>query len=336
MTFLRHFGAVAVAMTATGLSLSEAAAAAPRSTAHSAAFDIVPLGVEGGVVEGSTSAWFIARHGQQRGLACDAGTLVPGIRAAIAKGGFPKETRPSEVLHQGIGAYLITHPHLDHVAGLVMVSPDDRSKPIFALPEVNSALAADYFNWSAWPNMGDRGKPSLLARYRYRDLAPGADAVPVEDTGLSVTAFPLSHGGTLSTAFLVRAGEDAMLCMGDTGPDAVEHSTRLDGLWRSVAPLVRAGRLRAIIVETSYPDPRRDEDLFGHLTPRWLHRELGRLAELAGGPGRMRNLPVVIGHIKPSVDGGPETVATIARQLSEGEGPPVRYVIAEQGLRLVF
>lgn len=336
MTFLRHFGAVVVAMAATGLSVSAAAVAAPRSTADSAAFDIVPLGVEGGVVEGSTSAWFIARHGHEQGLACDAGTLVPGIRMAIAKGGFPKGTRPSDVLHRRIGAYLITHPHLDHVAGLVMVSPDDRAKPIFALPEVNAALAANYFNWSAWPNMGDRGKPPLLARYRYRDLAPSVDAVPVEDTGLSVTAFPLSHGGALSTAFLVRAGDDALLCMGDTGPDAVEHSTRLDSLWQAVAPLVRAGRLRAIIVETSYPDPRRDEELFGHLTPRWLHRELGRLAELAGGAGKLTDLPVVIGHIKPSVDGGPETVATIARQLSEGEGPPVRYVIAEQGLRLEF
>ncbi|WP_395397784.1 3',5'-cyclic-nucleotide phosphodiesterase [Novosphingobium sp. BL-8A] len=313
------------------------ACAAPLSAdAASRAFDVVPLGVEGGVVEGSTSAWFIARRGQEQGLACDAGTLVPGIRAAIAKGGFPTGTRPSDVLHRRIGAYLITHPHLDHVAGLVMVSPDDSPKPIFALPDVNAALAADYFNWSAWPNMGDRGRPPLLGRYHYQDLTPGAPPVPVEQSGLTVTAFPLSHSGALSTAFLIRAGEEALLCMGDTGPDAVEHSARLTSLWQAVAPLVRAGHLRAIIIETSYPDPRKDAELFGHLTPSWLKRELARLGDLVGEPAKMAGLPVVIGHIKPSVDGGPQNVEAIKRQLSEGDGPPVRYIIAEQGRSLAF
>lgn len=328
LTFLRQFGAMGLACVALATPL--AATAAP------AAFDVVPLGVEGGVVEGSTSAWFIVRKGQEQGLACDAGTLVPGIRAAIAKGGFPAGTQASEVLHRRIGAYLISHPHLDHVAGLVMVSPDDSAKPILALPEVNAALAADYFNWSAWPNMGDRGKPPLLKRYRYEDLAAGGGAVPVAETGLTVTAYPLSHGGALSTAFLIRAGEEALLCMGDTGPDAVEHSTRLETLWQAVAPLVRAGQLRAIVIETSYPDPRKDSELFGHLTPGWLHKELNRLAVLAGGKDRLKGLPVVIGHIKPAIDGAGPVVATIARQLAEGEGPPVRYVIAEQGVGLHF
>ena len=325
MTFLRHSLVAALAI------------AAPLSAhAASGTFDIVPLGVEGGVVEGSTSAWFIARHGQEQGLACDAGTLVPGIRAAIAKGAFPAGTKASDVLHRRIGGYLITHPHLDHVAGLVMASPDDTPKPIFALPDVNAALAADYFNWSAWPNMGDRGRPPLLGRYRYQDLAAGAAPVPVEKSGLTVTAFPLSHSGALSTAFLIRAGDDALLCMGDTGPDAVEHSTRLASLWQAVAPLVRAGQLRAIIIETSYPDPRKDAELFGHLTPTWLKRELAQLTDLAGGPAKMAGLPVVVGHIKPPIDGGRQISATIGRQLAEGGGPPVRYMIAEQGRKLVF
>lgn len=324
MTFLRHCLVAVLAF------------AAPLSAHAAPTFDVVPLGVEGGVIEGSTTAWFIARHGQEQGLACDAGTLVPGIRAAIAKGGFPAGTRASDVLHRRIGAYLITHPHLDHVAGLVMASPDDSPKPILALPEVNAALAADYFNWSAWPNMGDRGRAPLLRRYRYQDLTPGAAPVPVEETGLTVTAFPLSHGGSLSTAFLIRAGDEALLCMGDTGPDAVEHSTRLNALWQAVAPLVRAGQLRAILVETSYPDPRKDAELFGHLTPAWLQKELAQLAEFAGGPAKMAGLPVVIGHIKPSIDGGPQIVATIKRQLAQGNGPPVRYVIAEQGRKLPF
>lgn len=203
-----------------------------------------------------------------------------------------------------------------------MASPDDSAKPILALPEVNAALSAHYFNWSSWPNMGDRGQPPMLRRYRYEDLVAGGKPVPVGDTGLSVTAYPLSHGGSLSTAFLIRSGEDALLCMGDTGPDAVEHSARLEALWQAIAPLVRAGRLRAIIVETSYPDPRKDTELYGHLTPKWLRAELGRLAAAAGGADGLKGLPVVIGHIKPSIDGAEPAVSAIMRQLAEGGSPP--------------
>ncbi|MGF7153518.1 3',5'-cyclic-nucleotide phosphodiesterase [Novosphingobium gossypii] len=299
-------------------------------------FDVVPLGVEGGIEEGATTAWFIAPRGGGAGLTCDAGTLVPGIRAAIDKGGFPAGTKASTVLHERIRAYLVTHPHLDHVAGLVMASPDDVAKPIFALPEVNAALAQDYFNWSAWPNMADRGKPPFLRRYGYRDLTPGVPAVRVEGTGMTVSAYPLSHGGALSTAFLIEAKGDALLCMGDTGPDAVEKSSRLGALWQAIAPLVRQRRLRAIIVETSYPNARRDEDLFGHLTPRWLNAELERLAKEVGDRSLMNGLPIVIGHIKPSIDGSDEAARTIAGELNDQPSAGVKYIIGQQGRRLGF
>lgn len=309
---------------------------APQSAARPA-FDIVALGVEGGLMEGATSAWYIARHGSERGLTCDAGTLVPGITTAIARGTFAGDALPMDVLHNRIAAYLITHPHLDHVAGLVMASPDDTPKPIFALAEVNAALASDYFNWRAWPNMGDRGTAPLLGRYHYQDVAPGGAPTTVAGTGLTVTAYPLAHGGTLSSAFLIRAGDDALLCMGDTGPDSVEHSTRLDALWQSVAPLLRDGHLRAIIIETSYPDPRPDSELYGHLTPSHLHRELRRLAERSGDGQRMEGLPIIIGHIKPALDGTSYAIRErILDQLTSRDSPPVRYILPRQGDALRF
>lgn len=299
-------------------------------------FDVVPLGVEGGVVEGATTAWFVAPRGGGAGVVCDAGTLVPGIRAAIAKGAFGSGATPSDVLHRRIAGYLVTHPHLDHVAGLVMASPDDVAKPIYGFSAVNDALAADYFNWSAWPNMGDRGKPPLLRRYRYHDLPDAPSAVPIEGTALSVTAYPLSHGGALSTAFLIRSGDKAVLCMGDTGPDEVERSTRLAVLWHAVAPLIREGRLRAIIVETSYPDPRPESELFGHLTPRWLHEELNRLAALVADAQRMRGVPIVIGHVKPGVDSAFAARLIIERQLRSGPLGTLDYRLPRQGEALRF
>ena len=35
---------------------------------------------------------------------------------------------------------------------------------IYALPSVNNELSASLFNWSAWPNMADRGKPPQLKK----------------------------------------------------------------------------------------------------------------------------------------------------------------------------
>ncbi len=80
------------------------------------------------------------------------------------------------------------------MAGLIIASPDDGKKPIYALASVNAALSETYFNWVAWPNFADRGKAPRLGKYTLEDLAP-ALATPLKDTGMSVTAFPLSHGG---------------------------------------------------------------------------------------------------------------------------------------------
>ena len=50
---------------------------------------------------------------------------------------------------------------------------------------------------------------------------------------MSVTAFPLSHGGMESTAFLLESDGDGILCFGDTGPDRGReghaHARRLGG-----------------------------------------------------------------------------------------------------------
>lgn len=292
------------------------------------AFEVVPLGVNGGLEE-PTSAYHITARGARSGVMCDAGTLASGLDRAIAEGRYPNQTSRGPVM-ESIAAYLITHPHLDHVAGLVLASPDDTPKDIMALPQVNRALADHYFNWVTWPNMGDRGPPPRLGKYHYKDLEPGREATPIPETGLTVSAYPLSHGGVMSTAFLLRSGEDAFLCLGDTGPDAVEHATNLNDLWRAVAPLVRQGRLRGMLIEVSYPDPVPDARLYGHLTPTWLNTELQTLRDLTQDDARMRALPILVTHIKPSGAPGVNRKA-IRRQLKKIGF--FNFVIAEEGRR---
>ena len=107
-------------------------------------FDVVVLGARGGIEDGNLSAFMIAPAGDGRAVTCDAGSLVNGLRAADEKGVFDSVDVPADspftrvgyVLTEQIKGYLISHAHLDHVAGLVIASPDDAKKPIYGLPSV--------------------------------------------------------------------------------------------------------------------------------------------------------------------------------------------------------
>lgn len=305
-------------------------------------FDVVTLGARGGIEDGNLSAYMISPHGDPRAVTCDAGALVAGLRVADAKGALDGVTVPADspytkvgyVLIEQIKAYLISHAHLDHIAGLIAASPDDGKKSIYALPSVNADIEQTYFNWEAWPNFGNRGREPQLKKYEYRDLS-ALGKTTLTDTGMSVTAFPLAHGGVESTAFLVESGEDALLCFGDTGPDEVEKSSRIADIWSAVADKVRDGRLKAIIIEVSYTNAQPDKLLFGHLTPSWLLKSLRGLEEKAG-KGSLNDLPVVISHVKYSLKKGPSPQEGILRELQAENDLGVNFIIPEQGVKMRF
>lgn len=309
----------------------------PTAALASGGFDVVVLGARGGIEDGNLSSYLIRPHDDDNYVTCDAGSLVNGLRVADEKGDFNDVTVPADagltrvgyVLTQKIKGYLISHAHLDHVAGMVIASPDDSSKPIYALPSVTKRLADNYFNWQSWPNFGNTGVAPTLGKYTYKNLTPGEET-PLADTDMTVRAFPLSHGGVESTAFLLQSGGDALLCFGDTGPDPVEKSNDLHNVWAAVTDLVKQHRLKAIIIETSYTNSQPDKQLFGHLTPAWLLRSLGDLDKEAGGDA-LKDLPIIIEHIKYSLKSGELPQVTIAKELNAGNTLGVKFLIPEQG-----
>jgi len=303
--------------------------------------DVVVLGGLGGIQDGNLSAYMIHPHGDRRAVTCDAGTLVNGLRVADEKGTLNDVTVPADstlsrvgvVLTSDIKGYLVSHAHLDHVAGLLIASPDDSKKPIYALASVNSALVDTYFNWQAWPNFADRGKAPQLKKYALQDLKPGA-ATPLQDTAMTVTAYPLSHGGVESTAFLIESAGDGVLCFGDSGPDSVEKSTRMRDVWSAVADKVRQRRLKAILIEASYTSDRPDNLLFGHLTPKWIMKSLHELDEMAGGKA-LKDLPVVVTHIKYSLT-REQPQKQMQAELDAQNDLGVRFLLPQQGTRWHF
>lgn len=325
-------------MIARGLALAAMLLATAASPApNPGSFDMVVLGARGGIEDGNLTAFMIHPHGDPRAVTCDAGSLVQGLRVAEARGVLADApagsgmSRVGYALTHDIKGYLISHAHLDHVSGLIVASPDDSAKPIYALPSVNAELGRSYFRPGPWSNFTDRGAEPRLGKYHVVDLA-SRESTPLAGTAMTVTAYTLAHGDLESTAFLVEHGQDALLCFGDTGPDQVERSDKLHQVWTAIAGRVRAHRLKAIVIEVSFPSDRPDGKLFGHLTPHWLLAELHRLEALAG-KGSLKGMPIVVSHIKYALaDVQPQ--ARIMAELEAGNDLGVRFVLPEQGQRL--
>ena len=259
-------------------------------------FKIVPLGVKGGSDESNLSAYMVAPNGSNNYVCLDAGTLHAGIAKAITAGIF--KTSPSNILRNYIKGYLISHAHTDHSAGLIINAPDDTSKNIYGLPFCLDILKDKYFNWKSWANFADEGDKPTLNKYHYAPLIEGKEVV-IKNTSMYVKAFTLSHSNPYqSTAFLLRSDSNYILYLGDTGADEIEKSKRLSKLWQNIAPLVKAKKLKGLFIEVSFPNEQPASQLFGHLTPQLLMKEMNNLSMYAGR-NAMKDLKVLITHIKP-------------------------------------
>lgn len=288
-------------------------------------FHIVPLGVKGGVQEGNLSAYMIAPSGSNTYVCLDAGSLNSGIQKAVSNNVF--QIPAESVLKNYVKAYLISHPHLDHLSGLIINSAEDTVKNIYGLPKTLEIIKNHYFNWQSWPNFGNEGSGFLLKKYVYKTLTESEEQ-RIDQTEMYVTAFTLSHSNPYeSTAFLIRSDSSYVLYFGDTGPDEIEKTDHIQRICKQISPLIASGKLKAIFLEVSYPDEQPDNKLYGHLTPKWFYQEMNKLAKLVGNE-KMRGLNVVVTHMKP-VGNNEEQIKL---QLEKGNTLHLKLTIPQQGV----
>jgi 3',5'-cyclic-nucleotide phosphodiesterase len=309
------------------------------STVYAApVFEILPLGVYGGLVDGNLSAYLLKTIESEQYTALDAGTLVHGLVVSVAKQSIP-QAEVKDLLQQHIPTYLISHAHLDHLMGLLMAQPELRQRQtIMAREETMQALQTHLFNWSVWGNFGDAGQTPHL-NYQHYQTVPLLQWVAIPNTDLLVKVFPLSHGSMVSSAFLIRAKTDYLLYFGDTGADSVEQATNMATVWSEIAPLINNKQLHAIMLECSFVNSQPEDKLFGHLKPRLVMFELRRLASLVepeNTRNALRGLPVVVTHIKPQVDDfsstKDDTASQVIKELSQENDLGVQLIKPEQGI----
>jgi len=232
------------------------------------------LGCHGGELPGCRSTCFLV----DGVLAHDAGALTASLDlAALAR----------------VDHIILTHSHFDHVKDLPLMSDlvvGLRPSPVtvWASHACIQTLRENLFNGSLWPDFTRIPSPEQPT-FQLRGFTPGES---FQVGAYAVTSIPVAHP-VESCGFVIRKNGVALGISGDTGPT--------DRLWQV---LNRVPELKALLLETSFPDELQDlADLSGHLTPRTLRIELAKF--------QRNGANVMLYHLKPAF------VAELKRQVAD-------------------
>lgn len=202
------------------------------------------------------------------------------------------------ILHQ-VSAYLISHPHLDHIAALAINSPafaHGSVRQVYGAPHTINALQDHIFNGVIWPNMP---KFNVVKLFPHKYWQP----FTVAQGSFSVTMFDISHGKVvqldsnllplkesvvdpnqdiqhyISSAFLITltSTNTSLLIFGDFESDAMSLLNKNKLIWTHIAPLIVKKQLLGIILECSSSSSCSPHELYGHLMPAHLIAELTAL-----------------------------------------------------------
>ncbi|PGH04464.1 hypothetical protein GX51_03455 [Blastomyces parvus] len=167
-------------------------------------FHVIVLGSSGGPREDIVSALLVRSTATNWStgsvIAIDAGTLLGGIIRALEASSSVEDEKSTDVklrmtggpfaglelpnsttganaayiFREIISSVFITHPHLDHLAGLAVNTPlvEAQSNPkiVAALPPTIAAIKNHIFNDITWPNLSDEdGGAGLITYHRLVD-----------------------------------------------------------------------------------------------------------------------------------------------------------------------
>lgn len=226
-------------------------------------FQLLPSSFE---YDGSPSA--------RQHLAC----LVVDGRIAIDAGSLAMAA--TDEIRQNLRDVVLTHAHLDHIAGLPLFVDDlfatlESPITVHALPEVIEVLERDVFNWSVFPRFSEL-KTSAGPAVRYNSVEFG-DAF--EASSLNLELFPADHK-VPSAGVIVSDGKSTVAVSGDTAS--------LAGLEEAVA---RLENLSCVLVECAFPNDLTEiAKTSHHMTPKILAEQLAHFK---------LNCPVYVINIKP-------------------------------------
>lgn len=187
----------------------------------------------------------------------------------------------SVVQKQQIRDVILTHAHLDHIAGLPLFIDDlfaSLTEPIrvFAAAEVIEVIERDIFNWSVYPNFSELTNDNGAVL----EYCPFKSGEEFAAKNLRVKAIEVNHK-VPTVGFLISDGETTFALSSDTA--------EMDGFWK----VVNAEKnLAALFIECAFPNELEDlAHISHHLTPKTLQKELEKFNQ--------KNCPIYVVNIKP-------------------------------------
>lgn len=176
---------------------------------------------------------------------------------------------------------ILTHAHLDHIAGLPLFIDDlfaSLEKPIcvHAAPEVIEKLERDIFNWDIYPRFSELENDNG-AVLQYHPFEVGKQFSVCH---LNIKPVAVNHR-VPCVGFVVSDDKSKVAISGDTA--------KMDDFWEVVNG---EKDLSALLIECSFPNELAElAEISHHLTPQSLRDELKKFED--------KNCPIRVVNIKP-------------------------------------
>jgi 3',5'-cyclic-nucleotide phosphodiesterase len=299
-------------------------------------FDIIVLGNGGGIDESNLSSFLISACEADRYICFDAGSLMHGLKLAAVNGHFdhlhnPKLKISAHVLINHIDAYCISHPHLDHIAGMLIVAPLDSKKTIFGSHTTIENLNKHVFFSPIWGDFTTQKNKNGKWDLKKMDEKQW---YTVENNALKIKYYPLTHGkANNSSAFLIEHLEEYMLFFGDTGSDRIQKTDNIEKIFKEISPLIRQKKLKAVFIESSFSNNRKDDELYGHMKPSLIEEELHKLAIMVDKDKHttaLKGLKILITHIKPDCKKEYSATEIIIKEINKMKSFGAEIIITKQ------
>ncbi len=200
-------------------------------------------------------------------------------RVTIDAGSLAMST--NETQKEQIRDVILTHAHIDHIAGLPLFIDDlfaNIVKPleIYATNEVIKILQEDIFNWDVYPNFAElENENGVVLKY-----CPFEVGEIFDSEHLKIKAINVNHK-VPAVGFVISDGKSKIAFTGDTA--------EMDEFWNVINDELN---LKALLIECAFPNRLGElADISHHMTPCILEKELKKFEH--------KDCPIYAINLKP-------------------------------------